>query len=201
MGGGGAREGEKNRDREGRKIGEPGAETRMTAATTSMAVKARIERGQDHHQVRSAGAGGGYRARGADEEESADKSAGWSGAESEGLATEAEVTTTDGEEWYYKMRTATAGGTQESGAEERSGDKAAGGGDTRKATSVAANEAGEGGSHRARPELRGRIAGRRGNPDGESLGVWGKEGCCKASGVAGNTQGKRQGVGGGVLLP
>ena len=53
---------------------------------------------------------------GADVEESADESAEWSGAESEGLATEAEATTVEGEGWYSKMRTVTAWVTQDSGA-------------------------------------------------------------------------------------
>ena len=60
--------------------------------------------------------GGGYRAGGADEEESADKSAKWSGVELEGFETEVEATTTEREGWDRDMWMATAGGTQKNGA-------------------------------------------------------------------------------------
>ena len=49
-----------------------------------------------HNQVSSNGAQGEYRAEEADIEESADKSAKWSGVESEVLAAEAEAMTTGG---------------------------------------------------------------------------------------------------------
>ena len=52
------------------------------------------------------------------------------------------------------MQTETAWGTQGSGAEQLTGVKAAGGSKTRKATSAAANEAGEGGRHGERPGVR-----------------------------------------------
>ena len=49
-------------------------------------------------------------------------------------------------------------GETKSGAEGRSGDEAAGRGNTGKSTSAAADEAGARGCHGARPELRGGIA-------------------------------------------
>ena len=109
---------------------------------------------------------------------------------------------------------------QESGEGELPGDVIAGGGDTRKAPSAAANETGVQGRHGARPANRGRYRGRwenqadessklRGNDRGreasgvayESPGVGDEEGGREASGVAENPQGYRQGVGGGVDLP
>ena len=96
----------------------------------------------------------------------------------------------------------------------------AGGGNTGKAISAAANKAGAGGRHEARPYLRERIAGRRENPVGkssgvqgdeggreasgvihESLGVGDKVGSREASGVAENPRGYCQEVGEGVELP
>ena len=176
--------------------------------------------GQGHQQVRNAGAVEEYRGGGGNKGESADKSAGWSGADSVGLATEEEETTAEGAGWDSKQRTATAGGTQESGADGRSGDTMSGRGDTGKASSTVTDKAGAGGHHGARPEQRGRFAGWRENPAGESSGVRGdnggrkasgvaheysglgeKEGGCEASGVVENQQGYRQGVGGGGESP
>ena len=95
-----------------------------------------------------------------------------------------------------------------------------GGSDTRNASSVATDKTGAGGVHGERPEQRGRIAGRQENSVGESLGVrgydrsreasilahkslvvGGKEGGRKASGVAENPQGYRQGLVRGVESP
>ena len=64
----------------------------MTAATAATMAQASGGQGKGHHQVSSAGAGGEYRAEGADKEESADEIAGWSGADLEGSATEEEAT-------------------------------------------------------------------------------------------------------------
>ena len=113
----------------------------------------------------------------------------------------------------------TSGGTQESGAGGHSGHEATRGVDAGKATSAAANKAVAGGSHGARPELRGRIVGWRGNLAGEPsrvrgdkggreasgvahepLGVRDEEGGRKASEVTEKPRGYRQGVGGGVKL-
>ena len=124
--------------------------------------------------------------------------------------------TAEGLGWDSEMQTATAWETQESGAGGRLGDKAAGGGDTRKGTSADANKTGAGGRHGERPELRGRITGWRENPAGkssgvrgdrwgreasrvdhESLGVGDKEGGREDSGVAENPRGYPQGVGRG----
>ena len=96
---------------------------------------------------------------GADEKESADKSAGWSGAELEGSATEAEATTAEGSGWNSETRTATARGAQESGVVGLAGEAEASGGNTGKAASAVANEMGVGGLHEERPGLRERISG------------------------------------------
>ena len=72
---------------------------RMTAATAATMAQASGGQGQGHHQVSSAGAGGEYRAEGADKEESADEIAGWSGADLEGSATETEATNAEGLGW------------------------------------------------------------------------------------------------------
>ena len=74
---------------------------------------------------------------------------------------EAEARNAGGAGWDSATHTATAGGTQDSGAVGLSGDAAAGGGDTRKAISAASNKAGAGGRHGVRPGIRGRIAGRQ----------------------------------------
>ena len=64
--------GGRNKDREGRKSGKQGAETRTMAEMTATTVQARGGRGQYQHQVSSAGAGGEYCAGRADEKESVD---------------------------------------------------------------------------------------------------------------------------------
>ena len=100
-----------------------------------------------HNQVSSNGAQGEYRAEEADIEESADKSAKWSGVDSEVLAAEAEAMTTGGGGgWDSATWVSTEWGTQDTGAVGLSGDAAARGGDTRKATSASANEVGAGGA-------------------------------------------------------
>ena len=102
----------------------------------------------------------------------------------------------------------------------RLGEAISGRGDTRKASFAAANKAGAGGHHGARPAKRVRFAGRRENPAGKFSGVRGnnrgreasgvahkssgvadKEEGREASGVAENPRGSRQGVGGRVKLP
>ena len=99
-------------------------------------------------------------------------------------------------------------GTQESGAGALHGEAQAGGGDTRKAPSMANDKAGAQGLHGVRPAERGKSRGRRekqavetsgvrGNNGGhvasgvahESPGVGFEEGGHKASGVAGKTRG------------
>ena len=65
----------------------------------------------------------------------------------------------------------------------------AGGGDTGKASSAAADKAGVGGRHGAKLEQRGRFAGWREHPAGESLGVRGDDGGREASGVAHESSG------------
>ena len=60
----------------------------------------------------------------------------------------------------------------------------AGGCDTGKASSMAADKAGAGGRHGARPAQMGRFVGWQENPAGESFGVRGNDGGREASGVA-----------------
>ena len=102
---------------EGRKSGEPGAETRTTgtlamtatATTTARTAHASRRRGK-HDQVSSNGEREEYRARGGAEGESADKSAGWSGEDSDGAATDEDATTVEGEGMDGEPQTATSGG-------------------------------------------------------------------------------------------
>ena len=121
---------------------------------------------------------------GTDREESAEKSAKWSGKETEGLATEEEDDTKGGTGGIRKTRTATAQMSTGSGAVNISGSTAAGRGDTWVITSEAADEAGAGVVLGARPEERVRVAVRQENPSRESSGVWGKEGGPEVSRVA-----------------
>ena len=119
--------------------------------------------------------------------------------------------TAEGVGWDGKPRTAPEGGTRESGADRHLGDAMAGGGNTGEASSAAADEAGAGGRHGARPDQRKRLAGRRENPAGKSGKAFGEahksskvvevEGGHKAPGVAENPQWYSQGVGGGVESP
>ena len=78
--------------------GELGSETRKKAMMKTTAKQVLRGRGQmrHHNQEIRDGAGGGCRARGAGQEESADESAKWSSAELEGLATEEEEATNGG---------------------------------------------------------------------------------------------------------
>ena len=101
-----------------------------------------------------------------------------------------------------------------------SNDAMAGGGDTRKYSSAAANKAGARDHHGASPTQKGQKEGRQENKGGKTLGVRGndrgreasevahespgvgeKEGGRDASGVAENPRGSRHGVGGGVESP
>ena len=80
----------------GASSGETGAETRTMEEMKTMVTQACRERGQtrqEHDQVSSDGVGGEYRAGGAGQEEIADKSDEWSGADLEGSTTEEEATT------------------------------------------------------------------------------------------------------------
>ena len=85
----------------------------MTAAagTTATTAQARGRRVQ-HDQVSSHIAGGGYRRRRGAEGESAEKSAKWSGKETDGAATVEYVKTVEGAGRDGEQRTATAGGTR-----------------------------------------------------------------------------------------
>ena len=96
----------------------------------------------------------------------------------------------------------------------------AGGGNSGKASSTAADEAGARGRQGVRPVQRGRVAGQRENSASKSSGVRGNDGGYEASGVAHNysvvedeeggrkafgveenPQGSCQGLGGGVESP
>ena len=161
-GGGSTGAGGRNGNGEGRTSVEPGTDTGTTAvvATTTTTAQASGRRGQ-HDQVSSDGAGEEYRARGGAEGESSDESTGWSGGESDGPATDEEATNAEGTGWAGEPRTATSGGTQESGADRHLGDAMAGGGNTRKASSTAADARGAGGRHGARTAQKGRFTGQQ----------------------------------------
>ena len=95
----------------------------------------------------------------------------------------------------------TAQESKGSGAGPLPGGTAAGRGNTWVVTYKAADEAGAGGRHRERPGERERVSGRQENSAGESSEVGNRERGREASGVAENSGGDREGVGGGVELP
>ena len=113
--------------------------TTVTAVMTAMTATTARERGiqGQHNQVSSYGEGGEYRVRERAEGESVDESARWSGKDTDGVATDEDATTAEGAGRDGKPWTARVGGTQKSGADGRSGDAMAGGGDTGKASSEA----------------------------------------------------------------
>ena len=110
-GGGSAGEGGRNRNGEGRTSSDSGTETRttVTAATTAMTAQVSRRRGQ-HYEVSSKGEGGEYCTKGGAEGESADESAGWSGKDSDGAATDEDMMTAEAEGREGELRTETAGG-------------------------------------------------------------------------------------------
>ena len=163
-------DGDKDDNRKEEDDGGTGAR-RMGPVNASQSGKQRQSRGE-------------YRARGAGQEESVDESAEWSGAKTEGLTTKEEATTAGEEGWERATWSETAWGTQGSGKGEQRGAAMAGGGDTWKPPSATADKVGAQGRHGTRPAERGRNRGRRENQAGESSGVWGSDGGCKASGVA-----------------
>ena len=87
-------------------------------------------------------------------------------------------------------------GAQESGVGGLSGDATEGRGNTGKATSAAADEAGAGSRQGQRPGLRGGVTIQQENPNGESSGVGGGEGGCEASIVARESSGVKDEEGG-----
>ena len=87
--------GGRNRNGEGRTSGEPVSEKRTTATAVAKTAQASVRQGQ-HEKVSSDGVGGEYRARGESKGEIAKKSAGWSGEESAGAATDEDETATEG---------------------------------------------------------------------------------------------------------
>ena len=97
--------------------------------------------------------------------------------------------TAEGAGWNGEPRTATAEWSRESGADGHSGDAMTGRGDTRKASSAAANKAGARGRHGARLELRGMFEGRWDNPASKFSVLWGDDRVCEASGVANDFSG------------
>ena len=96
---------------------------------------------------------------------------------------EKDATSAGGTEWERETRTATAWGTQESGAGKLHGEARASGGNTGKSPSAASGEAGARGPHGARPAQRRIHGGGRENKAGETSGVRGDNRVCKASGV------------------
>ena len=103
--------------------------TAMRAATVTMATTDQVSRRRGQvHQVRSVGTGEKFCKRGGSEGESADESARWIGTDSDGTATDEYAMTVEGAGWDGEPRTATAGGVLESGADRRSGDAMADGG-------------------------------------------------------------------------
>ena len=89
-----------------------------------------------------------------------------------------------GPEGGRKTRMAMLWITQESGAGELHVDMRAGGGNTGKAPSVAVDESGVRGRHRARPAQRGQKGGWKENKAVETSGVRGDDRGLEASGVA-----------------
>ena len=110
-------------------------------------------------QVSSDGTGGRYRAEGTNLEESTDKSAKWSGKDTEESATEEEAETTGGSRGFSKIWTAKARGTQGNGEGPLPGGTEDGRGDTWDVTSAAADEAGAEGRYGAIPGVRERVVG------------------------------------------
>ena len=116
-GGGGGVAGGRNREGDGATRDATGAEKSTTAETTTTEERTRGRRsGREHNQVSSYGAGGEYHKEGPGREESADESAEWSGADSEGLVTEEEADTSVGAWGGSKTRTVMVWDTQERGA-------------------------------------------------------------------------------------
>ena len=106
----------------------------------------------------------------------------WSGEEMEGYETEEEAETEGGGRGgVSKTRTATPRVSTGSGAGNSPEGATAGRGDTWVVTSVAGDEAGEGGHHEERPGERERVSVLQENPSGESSGVGVREGVCEAS--------------------
>ena len=130
---------------------------------------------------------------GAGRKESIEESAEWSGADSKGSAMEEEEDTA-GEDWGGGSGTQMemTWGIHNSGTGELPGDTAAGGSETGKATSAAADKPGSGGGHGAKSGVTKRVAGQQENPLVESYGVGGEGEGNKAYGVAS----KPSGVGG-----
>ena len=183
----------------------------------------RRRRQQDQEHVSSDSDKGERRARGDGQEERANASKEWRSKSAENLAgseTEEDMMTAFWPEGEKEMRTMTPWGTQESDEGALNGDAQAGGGNTRKAPSAAANKARAQGYYGARPEQKGKKGGQRENKGGKTSGVLGddmghgasgvahespgvgdEEGGSKAFGVAGNQRGSCHRVGGGVESP
>ena len=121
-----AGEGGRNSDRTRRPCGEYYKGTRMKAARKTIAEQACGGRRQEHReQVSSDVKGEEFCARCGGQEGSGNESVEWSSTdleEFEGSETEEEATTTGGTGWESKTRTATAWGTQESGADQLHGE-------------------------------------------------------------------------------
>ena len=181
----------------------------------------RRRRSNDPPEYRTtAGTGGKYRVGSNKTEESTDKIAEYRGEDTEESVSEKEAATAMGEGEARRQPTATARGSEENGTDDKKVGTSAVGGNTRNATSAAADKAGAGGRHGARTAARERDAswweksaskpyGVGGGGGGceiyvvarEPFGVGGDGGGRKAYRVAENPGGDRQGVGGEVESP
>ena len=219
-GGGGGRGAVENRDERGKTRGTEGKGRGTMKATEMTATGRRGSLDDPSEHRKNSGARGKYRAAGNETEESTDKSAEWRGEDTEESVLKEEAATAMGAGGAGRPLTATAGDTEERGADGRPWGAAAGMGDTGQATSAAANKAGAGGRHGEKTATRERVASRRENLAGNSYGVGGvgegreaygvatepsqvrgDRGGREAYGVMENPGGDHQGVGGGVESP
>ena len=181
FGGGGS--GEIIRDNSGATCSKAGAEKRKTVAKNMMTARAsRRQNETGGSQVSNDGAGGRYRSEGTDQEESKMKSSSGVARRWRGMRRRRRLRPRGGGRGgVSKTRTATPRVSTGSGAGNSPEGATAGRGDTWVVTSVAGDEAGEGGHHEERPGERERVSVPQENPSGESSGVGVREGVCEAS--------------------
>ena len=187
-GGGGSGAAVRNRDgRREMRIKAGSSRRKKTATLTPAAQASGRKSATDYLQVRQHidRAGGKYPVDGTDQKDSADKSAEWSGEETEGLAMEEEVDIAGGAREVVQALTVTAQELEGICMEAAPGGAAAGGGDTWDVTSENADEAGAGFRHWEKQRGRERVAGQREkHPSGESYGMRSREGGPEVSVVA-----------------
>ena len=156
--------GGKKRYREGRTGGELGTETRTTAATTATMVHARGGQGQDHNQVSSAGARGGVPHGGSRQTGECRRKRQVERRGIGGIGNGGGGNDRGGCGVVQQDADSVGRGAQESGVGGLSGDAAEGRGNTGKAASAAANEAGAGSRQGQKSGLRGGITIQQENP-------------------------------------